>query len=273
MIRVLLFSLLLIGANGVAAQNRNVTMLKLRLSDRSIISVNLDGQYIDRGTTSLTLDGIRPGMHRLEVYRDAGRRRPVRVYTGTLRLRPGTVNIGFVDVYNRGLRLRTRDMDERDVAGGESNRGAGNQGSRNDTPDNNDYSDNHGDDDLYNDQGRDNQNKVEGYGSFPKGRKSMAKRTPSAIAQDNLDDLRQRVSSLITDSDKEQLLKGTLKDQGIYTDQVRMMLTWLSFESTRLDFAKWALPLVIDRENYRKLEDSFEFKASKEEFREAVGSR
>jgi hypothetical protein len=252
-------------------------VLKLRLSDQSPIAVNLDGKYIDRGTTSLILDGIRPGIHRIEVYAEDGGRRPIRVYTGTLRLRAGTMNVGIVDLYNRGLRLRTRLLDERDMDYAErSDRLPNpNRDDRNDRI----QEDRNGEErsqmdasgDVYND--RDDREKGEGFGSFPGGRGGRDVGRPNAMNQADIDDLRSKVSSLITDSDKEQLMRRGLQDQSLYTDQVKQMMSWLSFESTRLEFAKWAFNHVIDQGNYWKLEDAFDFSSSRKEFRDSVGKR
>lgn len=264
------------------AQSSNRAMLKLRLSDRSLISVSLDGRFINQETTQLTLDGIRPGLHRLEVYSEGTRRRPVRIYTGTLRLQPGTVNIGIVDVYNRGMRLRTRPADEGDFA---QNNNSDRRPSDYDRNDRDDFSDNGYDgnskDDVYNGGHRnssdDNRDRasghIEGQGSFPHGRGNSGYERTSNFTQRDMDDLRSRVSARITDSDKEELMKGALQGRRFSTDQVRAMLSWLSFESTRLDFAKWALPSVTDRDNYWKLEDAFDFSSSKKEFADAIRVR
>jgi hypothetical protein len=274
--QLFLFLFLLGTAGSVEAQQGNISVLKLRLSDRSPIAVSLDGRYIDQGTTSLTMDGIRPGIHRIEIYADNDGRRPVRVFTGTLRLRAGTVNIGIVDVYNRGLKLRTRPLDdgdigERDRVGSRSslNRNSNNEEGHSvqeEGGDREDRSDPR--DDVY-DGGRVSDN-GEGYGSFPRGRENHDEARRNAMSQADIDDLRQRVSSLTTDSDKEQLLKRALQDDRLYSDQVRQMLGWLSFESTRLEFAIWAYDHVMDQENYWKLEDTFDFSSSKKEFKQAI---
>lgn len=256
-------------------------MLKLRLSDNSIITVNLDGRFIDRQTTQLTLDGLRPGLHRLEVYADAGyRRRPVRVYTGTLRLAPATVNIGTVDVYNRGLRLRTRPLDDRDYADSRNDDRSG-IGAGSNSRDEHQYDDRHdnGGDEVY-DNGRGGNSSStssgsdrDGYGSFPHGRSNTANNSNNILRAGDMDNLRSRVAARITDSDKESLMKNVLQSQNASTAQIREMLGWLSFDGTRLDFAKWAYSHVSDPRNYWKLEDAFSFDSSKEEFSKSLKAR
>lgn len=292
-----IFSLLLafMATAAAMAQGTDRSILKLRLSDRSPLSVNIDGRYIDRQTTSLTLDGLRPGRHRVEVYSTDGYRpRRVRIYTGTLRLEPGTVNIAMVDVYRRMLRMRTRLLDERSDGayadkgndrGRKDDRSEYRDGDYEESRDDQSRNDRSGDysDDVYgnndslssrnNNNERDNK---EGYGSFPRGRgssRSDGYNTANILTQRDMDDLHTRISKLITDSDKESLMKSVLDNRSVYTDQVRTMLAWLSFESTRLDFAKWAYSHAADRQHYWKLEDVFTFSASKEEFNKAIRAR
>lgn len=269
-------------ASASLAQGRNLSMLRLRLSDQSIISVNLDGRFISRGTTLLTLDGIRPGLHRVEVYSEVGwRRRPIRMYTGTLRLQPGTLNTGVVDVYNRGLRLRTRPLDDQDYA--DDNSGDNKEQHQYPKSNNGNYEsegrrdDDKGSDDVYNNGDRgnaDNDRGNEGYGSFPRGRSDdVAAASEGSFSQGDMDDLRGRVASRITDSDKEKLMKTAVDGRTIASIQVREMLGWLSFDDTKLDFAKWAYSSVSDRQNYWKLEDAFSFSATKDDFNKSIRNR
>ena len=277
--------LLAVAATTMAmAHGTDRTMLKLRLSDRTPIAVNVDGRYINRQTTSLTLDGLRPGLHRVEVYSTDGyRSRPMRIYTGNIRLEAGTVNIAMVDVYRRALRMRIRPMDE------QKDRAYADNSSRGSVDDNSDYDDrdaheNYPQNDRNNDNGReedsDNENHNdrstdEGYGSYPYGRNkdNHVNNAGNILTQRDMDGLHTRVSKRITDSDKESLMKSELESRSAYTDQVREMLRWFSFESTRLEFAKWAYSHVADQQNYRKLEDAFDFNASKKEFNDSIRGR
>lgn len=286
-----LFSFLLALSTTITAvaHGSERTMLKLRLSDRTQIAVNVDGRYFNRRTTSLTLDGLRPGLHRVEVYSTDGyRARPVRIYTGTIRLEAGTVNIAIVDVYRRALRMRTRPMDaQRDEAYSDNSDREGLGKSGDDDYDDRDHNyprNDHSDDNKRDDDYRDNGNagngnndrgNGEGYGSFPHGRNNSTSTntTGDMLTQRDMNNLRARVGKLITDSDKESLMKSELNSRSVSTEQVRAMLRWLSFESTRLGFAKWAYSRVTDRQNYRKLESAFDFSASKKEFNDAIRGR
>lgn len=251
-------------------------MLRLRLSDRSPIAVNIDGRFIERQTNTLTLDGLEPGLHRLEVYSIYGyRRRPVRIYTGTIRLQPGTWNTGWVDVRNRILRMKTRPMQvregpersEREDLNYERDRDEGAEESYRD--------------DMYergNDRAPDIQDEEAeerpGYGSFPRGRGNVSEPQRGAeLTATAMERLRGNVSGKVTDTEKLKLLKSELDEKSLRTAQLRVMLGWLTFESSRLDLAKWAHGRVSDPDRYRQLEDVFTGREAREEFRRSTRNR
>jgi len=203
------------------------------------------------------------------------------MYTGTLRLQPGTLNTGVVDVYNRGLRLRTRPIDDRDYA----DENSGDNNGQYQYPRNNNGSTEGEDrrdldrsnDDVYgngNKGNNDNNTGNEGYGSYPRGRgdNDVASNT-SSFSQRDMEDLHSRVASRITDSDKEKLMKTAADGRTVNTSQIREMLGWLSFDDTKLDFAKWAYSSISDRQNYWKLEDAFSFSATKDDFNKSIRNR
>jgi hypothetical protein len=95
----------------------------------------------------------------------------------------------------------------------------------------------------------------------------------NTLSQNDLESIEKHVSDRITDTEKLKLLKSSLDNSNYYTEQVQKMMRWLSFESTRLDFAKWAYTGVIDAKNYWKLESEFSFSSTKEEFGEYIKGR
>lgn len=246
-------------------------MLRLRLNDRSLIAVNIDGRYFNKGTTSLTLDGLPAGLHRVEVYRVSSYSgRNTRIYTGTVRLNRETVHTAIIDVDRRSMRLYAESIeessDEEYIKGNRPGERYNRDGSAggNQSDSNSPIKDNRNE--------RDNGDNREGYGSYPRGRADQ-RNTSGTFSQRNMDDLRSRVKSLITDIDKDSLLRDKLQSASLTSAQVREMLSWLSFESTRLDFSKWAYNRVIDPANYHQLEEVFTFSSSKKEFNEAINRR
>ena len=233
----------------LSAQPRTSTMLKLRLSDASRIAVELDGRYIDRETTSLTLDGLRPGSHRIVVYHtDDYRRRPFRLYSGTIRLKASTVYIGVVDVRARVLRMRSewRDaqVEDRDIQ-------------RNDDSD-----------DSY--PPDEPAPPLSNRADPPQRSNETSSPQPGTLSRSDMDAIAVKVNDLKTDTDKERLMKTELAKYRISTAQVRVMLHWLAFESTRLQFAIWAYDRCADRNQYHTLEDEFELSPNKSEFRKSI---
>jgi hypothetical protein len=88
-----------------------------------------------------------------------------------------------------------------------------------------------------------------------------------------MSDLKRRVDDRIGDSDKQKLVEGVLKDRRYTTEQMRSMLSWFSFESTKVAVAKWGYDNVSDKQNYWKLESEFTFTSSKEEFNSYINGR
>ena len=185
----------------------------------------------------------------------------MRIYTGTLQLEPGTENAAVVDVYRRSLRLRTAPSDAAIPGSGykgetgrhpmNDDRGAGaNEYNRNGNAGDDVYGDrsngNGNNVGGYNDErgngGTSEHNAEEGYGSFPHGR-GGGNNTDGAIqnntlSQRDMDDLAVRIKGRITDTDKEQLLKNVLSNRSAYTEQVRQILSWFSFDSSRARFCE-----------------------------------
>ncbi len=269
--RMLTLTMVLMAISLVAfAQRDEIATLQLRLSDGGYIAVKLDGRYIARNTTRLTLDGIQPGLHRVSVYRDFGRAtRPRRLFTATLRLRPNTFNDGVVQVRRRSLQLRTVSTND-EVFRGNFQDGFRDQmrapDERYQGPGDDRYDRRPSENPDYNPDGD-----RQGYGSYPHGRRDRDNPYTTRIFNDrDMDDLRKRVADRMMDDDKEKLMENVVRDRGVSTAQVRQMLGWLTFESTKLTFAKWAYPFVTDRRNYWKLEDAFTFESSKTEFSNAI---
>lgn len=96
----------------------------------------------------------------------------------------------------------------------------------------------------------------------------------SNILTDNdLTDLKARVDDRITDTEKLKLMKSVLEQRTYYSVQVRRMMDWLTFEGSKLDFAKWSYDKALDKQDYWKLEDAFTFSNSKDEFNNYISSR
>jgi hypothetical protein len=88
----------------------------------------------------------------------------------------------------------------------------------------------------------------------------------SRFSQQDMSDLHSRVINRITDTDKLKLLQSVLGNRVISTEQAIQIVDWLSFESTKLEFAKWVYGNIIDRNNFWKIDSEFTFENTKTEF-------
>ncbi len=237
------------------AQQGAHSMLKLRLSDGAPLSVNINGQFINRNTSILRLDGLEAGQHKVEVYRNrANNRRPKRIFTGTISLDPGMVYVGLVDIGTQRLRIKTRPYDaSRDGEGVRT----GNQDAA--SPD----------------------AVGEGYGSFPQGRDAEVSKAPDfranpeppgVVPATRLAALEKQVMIRKTDGERVSVLKSNLVNARVSVAQLNTILGWLSFESSRLELTDWVRSRTADPENLGQLEYRFSLEANKAAFRKQLGN-
>lgn len=248
LVAVLALSLL---ASAGHAQQVSHVMFKLRLSDGSPLSVNVDGQYINRNTSILRLDGLEAGQHKVEVYRNRdNNRRPKRIFTGTISLDPGMVYVGLVDLGTQRLRMKTRPYDPaRDGQGA-----AGAPPSAGGT------------------------DRTDGFGSYPDGRDAppnapdfSGEPVPAGIINPGrLADLEKQVMQKKTDGERMTALKSQLVNARLSVAQLDKVLYWLSFESSRLEFVDWVRSRVADPEHLEKLEYRFSLDENRTAFRKLI---
>jgi hypothetical protein len=243
-----------------AAQQVSHALLKLRLSDGAPLSVNIDGQFINRNTSILKLDGIEPGQHKIEVYKNRKNdRRPKRIFTATIPLEAGTVYIGLVDLYTQRLRMKTRAYDpSRDGASAIA-----------------------GSSDPQTALAADDTAGADGYGSFPNGRNNATGKpdfSKNAVPKGILPETRmtilaKQVTAKKTDGERLTVLKQNLMNAKVSVAQLDQMLEWLSFESTRLELTDWISSRTADPEHLDQLDYRFSLEDNKAAFRKQLQAR
>lgn len=218
------------------AQYSQRSVLEIRMNDHEPIVVSVDGRYYNKHGRTITIGNLPKGWHDLRVYeyleyRKGGGRAKL-LYTGRIRIEPGTVTACVVDRQTGRMRTRTMDIEDAYLDY--------------DQPDN---------DDRYNDDN------------------DRHDRNSNILNNQDLNDLKARVEDRITDTEKLKLMKSVLEQRRYYSVQVRTMMEWLAFESSKLDFAKWSYDRALDKQDYWKLEDVFTFSSSKDEFNQYISSR
>ncbi|MEZ5015856.1 MAG: DUF4476 domain-containing protein [Flavipsychrobacter sp.] len=229
----------LLSVSQVLAAERMRSAIKIRFNDNRPITISIDGRNYDRHGKSLTLGNLPAGWHNIRVYefieyRKGGGRAKL-IYTGSVRVKPGVMMYCVVDANTRRMRIRTEDIS-----------------------------------DLYVDY--DNANSVD-ENVPPKHDKptdERVNRSDEAVSMNDIKELETLVKGKVTDTDKLKMLKRALKDERYYVMDVKTMMTWLSFESSRLDFAKWSYNKVLNPESYWKLDDAFNFSSSTDELHDYI---
>lgn len=86
-----------------------------------------------------------------------------------------------------------------------------------------------------------------------------------ALNKKDMDKLGTKVKARITDTDKLKDLQASMAKKALNTQQLKVILTWLNFESSRVDFAKWSYNHTTDKQNYNDIVNDLIYKESKDE--------
>lgn len=243
----LLFTLILMAVTvaNLFAQSRR-SIIKVRLSDNSRLAVSINDRYYDKQGTSITIGDLPAGRHYIKIYRyvpyATGRGGKARVvYSGGIRLSEGTISEFTYDVRRNEIYATTEFIDDT-------------------------YDDRRDDrrDDRYDDRRDDRYEERDDIYNNRRGR---------VWTQQDMSDLKKRVDDRMMDGEKQKLMQSVLQDRRYTTEQMRTMLNWLSFESTKVEIAKWGYDNVSDKQNYWKLESEFTFSSSKDEFNNYINGR
>jgi len=248
---LIIFACLFIITASALAQPSDRPLLRVQLSDNSPIALAIDGRYYKKHGTALMIGDLPQGKHHVKVYSyyvsKKGTAHADLLYESNIRTKRGTFTNCVVDAKTGYATISIRELTDNDFREAPAQRS-------------NDYST----DNVYGDNSNaaNNANNNDYKGAVP----------DNALNAGNIDELKAKVNAKITDGEKLKLLEESLKSRSYYTDQVGIIMTWVNFESTRLDFAKWAYSHVIDKKNYMSLEKQFTFKSSKEEFESFINS-
>lgn len=89
---------------------------------------------------------------------------------------------------------------------------------------------------------------------------------PCEVTREEFSDMMQSLKKESFNSTKLTLAKGIIKSGNCFTtNQVRDIVNEFSFESGKMEIAKFAWDYTLDQQNYYKVADAFTFSSSKEE--------
>ena len=251
-------SLFVAGYNVAEAQS----MLKVNLTDNSQINIALDNRYFNKRGASVTVGDLPPGRHTLEIYAtyqdNQGRTQEQIVYTGRIKTTAGVITLFQYDPANDQKSIQQQDMDTY---------------TSNNFPQNNGGNSGNNDQNMNNEQAppQDNGNNGNGYDNNSGGGSVASPAPVSSLTEEKADKLKTAVEKKVTDTEKLKTLKDGLKGETLTTDQVSGMMDWFSFEDSKVDFAKWAYNVVVDKDDYRSLENKFSYKASQDALETFIG--
>jgi Domain of unknown function (DUF4476) len=241
-----LLVLLFAGASFIGADAQS--MLKVRLSDGSPINVAVDYRYFNKKGTSITVGDLPPGRHFVQIYfaseNRRGRRYEEVIYEGKVKTHVGGIILLTYDPETRQVQMDEQDMDA--YMNGQPQQGQeAQQPAQNDMPANDGGNGNYGS----------NENTAPGASPAPTG----------TLEDARIDNLKTRVAAKSTDTEKMKELKDALGNDTYTTYQVGSMMDWFSFESTKVDFAKWAYAKTVDKDYFTDLESKLTYKNYREE--------
>lgn len=252
----LLLLIIFICAETSFAQIRRGAM-EVSLRDNKMLTIVLDGRHFRKYGSSLTIGDLPQGMHELKVYyfypandpkyrnfRD-NRAHAALIYKGRIHIDGGMMYYCTVDPAYKSLSIReSRTISIND-----------------DEPTypintESEFSDdkNFSDIDERSDRRRDDRNEVLSY-----------YRKDNLMTASQLATLRTAVEDRISSADKTEVIEQYVSSKSLMTDQVITMMSWLSFESNKLEIAKSCFSKVLDPENYLLVSNKLSFQSSKRE--------
>lgn len=247
------------------------SMLRVRLADNSRFNVSVNGRYFNKRGKSVTVGDLPTGRHLLKIYSIAydrwGKPYDKLVYQGMVRTYWGTLTYFSFDPHTRRITTQQElyndadkyDVDEATDVDTRSEDGYRRQEYTKDRqyePVNRQYE-------------SPEENREDARAETPVARPVVV----SSFSPREEERLKSRVDMRETDTDKLKVIKSGLKRESVSTYQVGMIMDWLLFESTRVEFAKWVYDSVVDKLSFPDLFEKLDYSSSKEELKKYINSR
>lgn len=240
----------------VFAAAKPQSILTIKSTDNSDISIVLDGKRFDPNDNSIMLRGIDDGYHSIKVFREKSRgffgkngRRYEMVYNNTIHVKRRTHLFITIERNGRiGMQESKikKDWDRQDRDWDNDRNDDRKKDDRHDR----DYDRNEKDYDDHDGQWGDYDNN-EGYASGMNDREFKT--------------VQQSIDKEWLESNKFKSASQIVKTNNLTTAQVEQILLLFSFENNKLELAKQAYANTVDKKNYSRLFDLFSFNSSKAE--------
>jgi hypothetical protein len=225
---LIVFSAALVNADAQSA-------LKVSLTDKSRISVELDYNHFRKVGTSITVGDVPAGRHSLRIYEERtnrfGREVHDLIYEGKVKTYADRITLFELDAESGSINVYDEDMASYDQNPSIQPDSEGQAG-----------------------------------GQMAQAQKPAAMPVYRGIDQGKMNALKARVDAVNADSRKIVALKEGLVGQTITVEQVGEMMKWLGFESSREEFAEWAYDITANKESYETLEAKFDYEEYRQMF-------
>lgn len=246
--------------------------LTVSMFDNSKIFVTFDGQRYNTYASSVTISGVNPGSHKLEVFfyrsiRDYSNDYPTRAFSGYISISPNCSVFGLIDEFSSFKIIRTETL-------------GGYTGNNNPYYNgyNSGYNSNWSTNDYWTDYNNYNASggSYQGYGYNGSGYYNMppapVSNTYYGMSFETFVALKSTIVNTSFDSNRLNIACSAIKMNGIYSSQLCELMQLLSFESNRLDLAKFAYPFVVDKGNFFIVANAFNFSSSADELFDYIGA-
>lgn len=228
--------------------------LKVVLNDGSPLVVTLDDRRYNKHGVSLTIGDLPPGKHYVKVYaytpykgKPGGNAELV--FSGKIKIKPGTFAYAVVDPGNGTLSLTENPLSDQNSPPPQASPRSFNEGDR---------------------------SQVTSSVSQPSSSAADNTRAPVPpydLTAMDFANVKKVAGEKETDSEKLKAMQAALGEHTYSTDQVKEMLGWFSFDDTRVTFAKWCYPHVVDKANYGELSSIFSFENTRNDFDKFMSSQ
>lgn len=218
--------------------------LQLSLHDDADFSVTFDNTQLSAGTFA-EFDNITPGEHSLKVIKEGTNVPPQAnvIFDGKIKILAGMDIYAVIDEYNSFLIYKKKNYGfKRVFPSGEGVNKCG-EGNNNSNNKNNDT-----------------------YGTGDECKYKL-------MMKDDFKDLKGSINNRGFETSNVSLLKSAIDANYLSSEQLKELLSYFTFESNKLEIAKYAYKKICDTKNFFKVYDAFNFDSSIEELKNYISGK